>query len=649
MKIPAMIAAELRRLTAGKMPVLALMALMIVPLLYGGLYLWANQDPYGELDHVPAALVVSDTGATVDGTHHDFGDEVADRLVEDGTFQWHRVDEAQAKHGIDTQKYDFSVTLPADFSSSLVSSTGAHPHQAKVILTTNDAGSYLSTTIGKQAIQTIQASIVAEVNKQAAGRFLASLATIRTSLNQASDGAGQLADGAQTAASGASDLADGTKQVADGAGTLAGGASDLAAGLGKLKNATSSLPAQTRKLADGARQVAAGDAKIADVGDRVGSVAQRAADAVPDARHDISADLSKLVDDGHLTRAQADAILDRLDRLGDAIDDGNAEVQSGVGQIDRLASGSAQVADGAEKLAQAAPSLAGGISDASAGANKLKTGAASLADGAKKTDAGAQKLADALPALHTGAATLRDKLADGAHRIPASTEASRAAQAKNIADPVHISHAAVTNAGTYGAGLAPFFVALAAWIGIYALFLIVKPVSKRAITALRSPVKVMLAGWLTPGMLGAIQMIGLFAIVAGWLGFGVEHPWGTYAFMALASLTYTAIILALNVWLGSVGQFLGLVLMVLQLVTAGGTFPWQTLPAPLAALHHVLPMGFVVDALRQLMYGGNLSFAVSDGTVMLWWLLGSLILAALGVVRMTHRRTLRDLEPSLIG
>lgn len=54
----------------------------------------------------------------------------------------------------------------------------------------------------------------------------------------------------------------------------------------------------------------------------------------------------------------------------------------------------------------------------------------------------------------------------------------------------------------------------------------------------------------------------------------------------LASFTYAAIILALNVWLGSVGQFVGLVLMVLQLLTAGGTFPWQTLPAPLAWLHH---------------------------------------------------------------
>jgi len=31
------------------------------------------------------------------------------------------------------------------------------------------------------------------------------------------------------------------------------------------------------------------------------------------------------------------------------------------------------------------------------------------------------------------------------------------------------------------------------------------------------------------------------------------------------------------------------------------------------------------------------------------WLLGALALAAIGVARMTRRRTLRDMQPSLIG
>ena len=172
-----------------------------------------------------------------------------------------------------------------------------------------------------------------------------------------------------------------------------------------------------------------------------------------------------------------------------------------------------------------------------------------------------------------------------------------------------------------------------------------KPVSRRAITALHSPLRITLAGWL----LGAVQMGALFFELTAALKFKVRNPLGTYSMMALAALAFAAIILALNVWLGSVGQFLGLVLMVVQLVSAGGTFPWQTLPAPLAWLHHFVPMSSAVDGIRQLMYGGNEATAWADAGVLLLWLAGGLVLAAIGVTRLTHFRTLRDLRPSLIG
>ena len=67
MKVPQMIAAELRRLTASRMATIALLALMCVPVIYGALYLWANQNPYAKLDQIPAAIVVSDTVWIRDG------------------------------------------------------------------------------------------------------------------------------------------------------------------------------------------------------------------------------------------------------------------------------------------------------------------------------------------------------------------------------------------------------------------------------------------------------------------------------------------------------------------------------------------------------------------------------------------------------
>ncbi|NUU06078.1 YhgE/Pip family protein [Leifsonia sp. C5G2] len=617
MKIPQMIAAEFRRLTASPMSIVALIALMCVPVLYGGLYLWANQNPYANLNRIPAAIVVDDTGATVDGKTVNYGDDVAQQLIDDGSFQWHRVASGSAASGVDDSKYDFSITFPKDFSSALASASGTDPHRAVVTLTTNDTNSYLASTIGTQAAEKIRTSIVKQVNEQAAKQFLLGLADIRSNLVTAADGAGKLVDGSATAQSGASQLADGTAQ-------LSSGSQELATKLGQLASGA-------QQVSDGAAKVATGNQQLAAKANDAAAAAAQIAAAAPAAQQDLLARLQA----AGATQAQLDQVKAVLGDLDTKVQAGNNQIQGAVGEINQLASGAGQVADGASQVAS--------------GSQQAAAGAGQLASGASTAATGAAQLRDGLTTLHDGTVQLSDGLKSGVDRIPDNSPALQKKQASTIADPVNLKNDSITSAGTYGAGLAPFFVALAGWIGIYALFLIVKPVSRRAITALHSPVKITLAGWLTPGLLGAIQMVGLFAIVAGALGFRIDNPLGMYGLMGLASVTFAAIILALNVWLGSVGQFLGLVLMVLQLVTAGGTFPWQTLPGPLAALHHVLPMSYAVDGIRQLMYGGNPATAWADAGVLGLWLLIALLVSAIGVTRMTHFRTLRDLRPSLIG
>jgi putative membrane protein len=632
-KIPQMIAAELRRLTSTRMSVIALLALVAVPVIYGGLYLWANQDPYAKLPDVPVALVVDDRGVPA-SDHTDarnVGDGVADELIADGAFEWHRVSAAEAAAGLDDSRFDFSITFPADFSESLTSVQTDAPRQAQLVLETNDANSSLAGTIGSQAVERIRASVAEQVGEEAASTLLTSISTIRGKLAEAADGASRLTDGAASAVVGATELQSG-------AGRLADGTAQLRDGTAQLRDGTAQLAEGSATLAAGAAQVADGNEELAASADAVGSAVGDATAAVPQVREDI---LKALQAQG-LEQPTIDAIMARLDELGSRVEAGDAKVQEVVGEIDQLAAGARDVADGSAALATGARTAADGAAQAA-------DGAAQTADGAARLREGTGTLAAGLGDLESGASTLRDGLADGVAQIPDSTETTRDAQAGTIADPVGLETSAVAQAGNYGAGLAPFFAALAGWIGIYALFLIVKPVSRRAVTALHSPIRVTLAGWLTPGLLGAVQMVSLYVVLAVTLGFRMTHPLGVVGTMVLASATYAAIILALNVWLGSVGQFLGLVLMVLQLVTAGGTFPWQTLPAPLAALHQVLPMGYVVDAMRQFMYGGDLSRAWSDAGVLAFWLAGGLLLAGIGVTRMTHFRTLRDLQPSLIG
>ncbi len=650
---------ELRRIGASRVGRLALVAMVLVPSIYGGLYLYANDDPYGGLDRVPAALVVEDTGTTLStGERLEVGDEVADTLVDAGTFHWSRVDRATADAGLETGDYDLVLVVPASFSTDLASSAMNDPRRATLQIHTNDANNYLARTIANTLVSQVTASVAEQVSSTAASRFLEGFADIHAQVGDAAHGAAQLAVGAGSAATGAGDLADGAdqllageKKLVTGTADLASGADDVAGGLGTLQDATADLPAQTARLADGARQVSDGDAKVAAAGRGV-------ADAADTLVGDLTASRTRLADElstAGFTQEQVATVLDRVDAATAPLDDANARVQSTSGDLDRLASGADQVADGAEQLAASAPKLSQGIADAATGGRKLATGADELAAGERTALAGSTRLAsgahdldDGLGTLAGGANRLSDGLTEGAAAIPDPTAEQRTAMAQTIGSPVAVDRDAQARAGSYGAGLAPFFMSLALWIGGFVLFTRMRALSSRALAAGQPGWRVALGGWLGAALLGAAQAVVAFAVVARGVGIGVAHPALLVLFMVGVSAAFIAIIHALMARLGVVGQFLALVLMVLQLVSAGGTFPWQSLPTPLHPLHHALPMSYAVDGVRRLMYGGPLDQLWVDVAVIGAWATAALVFSS-WAARRSGTWTAARVKPELVA
>lgn len=659
MHIFALVRTEFARLTSSRIGIAALIALMVVPVVYGGLYLYGNKSPYDNLDRVPAAIVVEDTGATVDGETVNYGTDAAAELLDDQTFGWVEVSAAEARAGVESGRFDFSIDFPASFSGDLASVADDAPREAQLQLVTSDTNSYLSTTLAKQAAEAVRVAVANQVGESASLTLLDAVDSLRVGIVDAGDGASQLADGSATAADGASSLASGTGELATGARSLSDGTATLSAGITRLTDGldtlddkAATLPASASSLASGATSIATGlDAASAGASSLAGATAQAAALA-PGVREQVAAALAA----ADVPAETSAPLLAQLDALSQATTGIDGAVETLSPSLAQLATGAHQLESGTSTLAAAAPTLASAVHSAASGASELAAGASSaaagaseLATGAGSAASGAAELSDGIVKLADGSSDLATSLAEGADEVPVTTADGRATSAASIADPVAVDQEALTEAANYGAGLAPFFISLAAWIGIYALFLLVRPLSRRALTAVRRPIRTTLAGWITPALLGTLQMVALFAIVTLGLGLQVANGAGLLGFMVLTSVTFAAIVLALNVLFGSVGQFLGLLLMILQLVTAGGTFPWQTLPAPLAALHQALPMGHAVDGIRQLMYGGSGGDVVSAIVPLLLWLVGSLVAATLGALKQGRFRTLREMRPSPIG
>ncbi len=667
---------ELKRMTGGLLPKLTILALTLVPLLYGAVYLYANWDPYGNLDQIDAALVMEDAGADAsDGSELQAGREVADSLVDGNVFHWIPVAGGkEADEGVASGKYAFALKIPQDFSAHLISpGSFDSASQAMLNVTTSDANNYLLSTIVDKLTTSVHSTVAAQVGEETANRLLTGFGSIHTQMVKAADGAGQLADGAAALrdgsatlhagtaglSSGAGELYAGQLKLRDGANQLTDGAGQLSTGLSVLKDKTATLPGDSGTLAAGAAQVAAGNAQL---NTRVQDVAAQLEAADQGLRARVVESNNRLIASGVLTQAQADSILADFDSVAASspVAAAKTKIQTDVAQIQQLADGAEAVRVGAAELAAGTPALRDAIAEASGGADQLHTGAATLAtgeqsavdgagavaEGARKLDAGAAKLEEGAGSAADGSRTLADEIGKGAGQVPNPDDVQKSNLSRVIADPVAVSNISQAKAGSYGAGLAPFFLTLALWIGIFMLIQAMRPLTQRALASNARSWKIALGGWLPFLAVSAVQATLLTLVVNLALNLDPAHPVLMWLFMLAAATAFSAIIQGAVALLGSPGKLVVLILLVLQLVSSGGTFPWQTTPQPLHVVHEILPMGYVVTGMRHLIYGADLSMIVPTVLGLAGYTALGLVMSTLAV-RKGKYWTLKTLKPEI--
>ncbi|GAA1731568.1 YhgE/Pip domain-containing protein [Aeromicrobium alkaliterrae] len=673
---PALPWFELARLRRSRLARAAVVAVSIVPLLYGALYIWANLDPTGNLDQVRAAVVNEDEIVEItgpDGTTEPVavGRLLAANLIGDdegSNYDWVLTDAEDASAGLASGEYKAVLTIPENLSAAATSTSGdpSEAVQGQLDLRTNDGVNYINGTIAERILDAARAALNAQVTETYLDNVYLGFSDIRASLQEAADGAAQLASGAGELAEGtdqledgATQLAAGNRQLANGAGQLDDGASQLASGLGLLQSQTGTLGADTQRLADGSRQVADGTAQLNQT---VQQVTQALLGATDNASADIdtlAATLVTLADqcDAAATEGVDCSLLRQAaTQSGDLkgfVDDVRGGAQQVSSDTAALASGAGQVAAGNQQLASAVPTLlsaidlaSGGASTLADGTSRLSTGADAAASGADALAGGVTELANGADQLAAGASDLASGLDEGVDQVPEYDEADRDQLASTVATPIEDAANRVNGVDNYGTALAPYFMALALWVGAMAIYLLLRPFSDRAIASTAGSVRIALAG-LAPGLaLAAVQALLLVAVVEGIVGI---HPADRLLLIgtALAAGTvFTAINQMFIALFGAAGRFLALVLVCLQLTSAGGTYPIETAPAFFGFLHDLLPMTYVVDLFRAATAGGGQSIGRD------FFALGVFTVLALSVtVLAAYRRqrvTITRLHPTLV-
>jgi putative membrane protein len=216
-----------------------------------------------------------------------------------------------------------------------------------------------------------------------------------------------------------------------------------------------------------------------------------------------------------------------------------------------------------------------------------------------------------------------------------------------LANPVALDRSVRHPAGTYGVGFAPYFLALALWVGAMITYMVLRPLNRRYVVSGAPGHRVALAGLLPAVAIGLVQATLLFTVVTLGLGLSPVHAFGTWALLALTAAAFAAIMQLLGAALGPAGRIVALALLMLQLTSSGGTYPVQTTPGFFQAIHPLLPMTYVVEALRHAIDGGPAGTVTTGVLALLGYGAGALALTVLVAYR-SRRLSPSALHPELV-
>ncbi len=645
---------------------------VLLPLLAAALLIWSASGRQAKLDQVPVAIVNNDQiitdpqpmaagrSLTAALTHPDAGTTNLD---------WVLTDSKDATAGLHNGAYYAVLTIPTDFSSSILSSGTDQPQQGKLTLVSNAAASTTVPYISQQIAAAAAASLGQQVTQGYLKNVYAGFNQIAQSNAQAASSAAQLASGTQQLSAGAAQLSTGASQLASSLGQVASGTAQLAAGAASVQSGATQVRTGAAGVASGARRIHTATAAVADkthtlarassvlaAGSRALSVG---AGRVSTSAHAVAGDAGDLADEvstlsaecaaqgGSASFCDALAAADlqgqslatdsgRLDdragllaRAATGISTGSSAVARGnvavAGKLRVLSGGTSALSTSANRLLAGATSLEQGADALNSAAGQLTTGTQAAAQGGSSLASGASTLAASASQVNDGAQQLSAGLAKGATQTPTYTDDQQTALASVVSQPVLLT--ARVQYTDHGNGwLIALIVGAILWLAA-----LVAALSRDLTGIVRNALSPVSSRRLA--MAQALPVIGLGLVQAASVVIAVLLVHRSTAsaiplalLTLLASTAFTALALALRLAFGRVGVTIYVLFLVVQLAASSNVVPLETAPAALRRLNVFMPLTAYTNGASQLVSGGHVASYVGVVVVLAVWTAGAFAL-----------------------
>lgn len=665
-----------KRLSSNVVAIVIIMGLSIIPALYAWFNILSNWDPYGEsaTSQMNIAVFSEDEGVTVGDLSLNVGDTVVNTLKGNSTIGWVFTDTkeetlVQVKSG----ECYAAIVIPTDFSRKIISFIGGEPEHPSLFYYENSKKNAIATKITSKAKNTVQqqvnasfVSTLAEVFSKS-GEMIASggkeydlTGTLMEKINEMNknlDTYVNVLDTLSLVTDSAADLVDSTQQLIPNVNGLAGTNKDAVANMQKSMVTgaqTANMVAATVDVS--LEAVLAGMEDISQELQQVGEeedytkltkkmqttmeITDQTMTVLGDLIGDTDAytktqmkynllkqDLQKLSDDLGQTQEKADRL---TADIGKEIGSCQASLLELKSTFDHkiVPSLNQDVYDVEYALIEAQV-LLGQLDTNFVDVQKaLSSYSMTLGNGTESIVATRDYVADmqkGLKKLTENLAGLREN--EQYQQIAEIVQADPTFIAEFISSPVQLENEKIYEIKTYGSAMAPFYTVLALWVGALILVALIH-VKVHPGKELKDvmPRHIFFGRYLTFFLIGQMQTLITICGDLFYIRIQCVHPVLFWLAGAVTSLVFTLFIYSLTVAFGNVGQALAVVVMVVQVAGAGGTFPVEVLPQVYQSVYRFLPFTYGMNAMRECVGGMYQNDYAKDLGVLMIYAVISLII-----------------------
>lgn len=601
-----------------------IIAVLLVPFMYSFFYLKAYWNPYGKgnIDNLPVAVVNKDSG--------DKGKELIDNIKESKKLKLSIVSNDEATDGLNDGKYYAIISIPKDFTSSMNSASSTNKRHATITYSPNQKSNYLSSQIINTVVLTVEKNLDNTVNSKIVENLSDKLKAVPTQLNTISTGFGKLSEGTSQIENGTSELKSGSEQLKNGINEAYNGSKTITDGVNasieNLKNDKSEA-IDTQTLNNIKNQVTSSvNATFTDT--YKNAIGVQAVETVK-AQYENNINLLK---QGILANISAFGITDvdaycnsssvnpglanycssylGLVSLNNQLNDSSSVIYQSIYNtaITSAQKSAVQTASNvsetvAKQVATSAKETATNKSIASL--TPLQEGLNNLTSGLAKLNTGSNDLYNGTVKLNEGTTTLNNSVK--ASKVELDNKISSTKSEMKKVDglskyskmPIKAETKEVNKVSSYGTAFSPLFISIALWVGSLMLFMVLYFDKEKRFGLLGIDSKKRVKRTLAYHGLASASGLILGILLQLLLDFSITNVLLYYVSIILIANCFLAIVEFLIETFGDIGKFIALIILVLQLAAAGGTFPIETVTKGFRWLHPLLPMTYTINLLKE--------------------------------------------------